>query len=151
MSIQLFFRNLGKYCISRDTVGVKSYKCLSLPRREDCPSPQGGRCMMKRSFLAKNSWIGFLQLSSVQKQIVGSNLGLPATQTHQSLFHELTQLSALNSCVLIQYRRYKGSTWVGIVPLYSVVYKRMPLLCAWCYHWLWNREKYETGSFCSYR
>lgn len=84
--IQLSCWNLEKNNItSRDTVGVKSCKCRNFPRREGSPSPQGGRWMMKGSFLAKNCWIGFLQLYSVQKQIVGSNLGLPATQTHKRM------------------------------------------------------------------
>lgn len=60
-------------------------KAFQGERERDPPSLKGGRYTVKGSFLAKNSWIGFLQLYSVQKQIVGNNLGLPATQTHKRM------------------------------------------------------------------
>lgn len=118
-----FLLKFGKILYLKGHSRCKNLQTPKPSKKRKLSNPKGGRCVMKRSFLAKNCWIGFLQLYSVQKQIVGSNLGLPATHTRgcEVPFHELTQLSALNSCILIQYGRYKGNKWIGIVPLYSVV------------------------------
>ena len=137
-----FCWNLENSCISRDALGVKNCKCLSLPKREGSPSPKRKRCMMKWSFLAKNCWIGFLKLYSVQKQIVGSNLGLPATQTHKRMQDFIPWTHTIKSSKhLCSYSVWKVQRKTNEQVQYYcilVFYKWMSLLCARCFHWMWE-------------
>lgn len=125
-----FLLKFGKSYTSRYTVGVKNCKWLSLQRKEGSPSPEGGRWMMKGNVLAKNCWIGFLQLYSVQKQIVASNLGLPATQTHKRIRGSIPWTHTIKcSQQWCSYSVWKVQRKTGTVPLYLCSLTEVPTMC----------------------
>lgn len=133
----------------------KELQMLKPSKERRISKSQGREAHDKGSFLAKNCWIEFLQLYSVQKQIVGSNLGLPATQTHKRMWGSILWTHTMKcSKQLCSYSVWKAQKKTNEQVQYHCIlafYKWMPLLCARCSHWIWDREEYEAGSLCSYR